>query len=452
MTMFELKAAVQSQLIESDKEQWLESVRAHQAADVTEVLADLDYPQIAELLIALPEAEFAQLFGYFEAPAQDEILEYLPQPDQLRLFNALARDERVDVYQRLTEEQQNTLLPQLARDEREDILLLAAYEPGTTGALATSAYVAIKESMTVGEALRFVRTHADEMETIYQVFVVDARSRLIGTCSLRRLLTSDDNTPIDEIMRVEVVSVSADEPQQKAAELIRRYDLIAVPVVDDNDRLVGIVTVDDAMDVDEEEATEDFHKGGGTLALKDMSIKDASRWTMFQKRAPWLVLLVFGNIFSGAGIAYFEDTIVAYVALVFFLPLLVDSGGNAGAQASTLMVRALATGDVVLKDWMKMLSKEFGVAILLGLIMAIAVSPIGWFRGGHEIAMVVSLSMVIIVVAGSLIGMSLPFLLSRMKLDPATASAPLITSIADAVGVLLYFSIAVTILGAPQLS
>ncbi|MCC5854159.1 MAG: magnesium transporter [Idiomarina sp.] len=449
MSMIDLKVAIEMQLISSEPSEWLDVVRTNQAVDIAEELTAYAPQQIAELLTKLPEAEFAQLFGYFEAPLQDEILKCLKQDEQLVLFKALARDERVDVYQRLSEGEQKELLPKLAKKEREDILKLAAYEEGTAGALATSAYVSIPATLTVGQALSFVRQNAETMETIYQVFVVDDLHRLIGTCSLRRLLTSDDKTPVTEVMRTDVVTVKAEEPQQAAADVIRRYDLIAVPVTNGGDKLIGIVTVDDAMDVDEEEATEDFHKGGGTLALKDLSIKDASTFTMYRKRVFWLVLLVFGNIFSGAGIAYFEDTILAYVALVFFLPLLVDSGGNAGAQASTLMVRALATGDVVMKDWMKMLSREVGVAVLLGVTMAVAVSSIGFFRGGADIALVVSLSMVVIVVAGSLIGMSLPFLLSRMKLDPATASAPLITSIADAVGVLLYFSIAVTILGSP---
>ncbi|MGY6531831.1 magnesium transporter, partial [Glycocaulis sp.] len=175
----------------------------------------------------------------------------------------------------------------------------------------------------------------------------------------------------------------------------------------------------------------------------------ASTFVLYRMRIVWLVLLVFGNIFSGAGIAYFEDTIMAYVALVFFLPLLIDSGGNAGSQAATLMVRGLAVGDVKLSDWGRMIGRESFVALLLGITMAIAVSAIGIVRGGPEVALVVSLSMVVIVLVGSVIGMSLPFILSRMKLDPAAASAPLITSIADAAGVLIYFSIATALLDLP---
>lgn len=188
-----------------------------------------------------------------------------------------------------------------------------------------------------------------------------------------------------------------------------------------------------------------FHKLG-TVARMPGSVRDASIKTLYQKRVFWLALLVFGNLFSGAGIAYFEDTISAYVALVFFLPLLIGSSGNAGAQAATLMVRALATGDVRMRDWERLLGREVVVALALGATMALAVSLIGIFRGGPEVAVVVACTMVLVVIVGSLIGMSLPFLLHRFNLDPATASAPLITTIADAVGVVIYFTIATALL------
>lgn len=450
MSQVELKAKIEMQLQNPDANDWLLLVDTYQDADIVEELEQLPVEQSAALLIKLPSPQFASLFGYFSPTYQDDLLHAIDQTEQLRLFKAMARDERVDVYQRLPEEEQKEILPKLAKQEQEDILKLASFEEGTAGAVATSAYVAIPENMTVLEALRFVRKNAANMETIYQVYVVDKQQRLIGTMSLRELMTESDDALVGDVMRTDLVSISAEQPQQDAADAIRRYDLLSLPVTNGGNKLVGIVTVDDAMDVDVEESTEDFHKGGGTLALKDVSIREASTWTMFTKRAPWLVILVFANMFSGGVIESYEDTILTYVALVFFLPLLVDSGGNAGAQASTLMVRALATGDIHMKDWFKTLGREFWVALLLGLAMAVAVYGLGVYRGGTDIALVVSISMVAVVLAGSMIGMSLPFLLSRLKLDPATASAPLITSIADFVGVLLYFYIAVTVLGAPS--
>lgn len=447
MTPTELNTKIEQQLNNTDANDWLLLVKNNQAADIVEELEQFSAEQSASLLTKLPDTEFAYLFSYFNVIYQDQLLNAIPQDEQLRLFKAMAKDERVDIYQRLPEVEQKEILPKLAKQEQQDILQLAAYEEGTIGSLATSAYVAIPQNMKVLDALRYVRRHAAEMETIYQVYVVDEQQRLIGTLSLRELMTEQDESLIKDVMRTDLVSVHALEPQQEAAAAIRRYDLLAVPVINGRDNLIGIVTVDDAMDVEVVESTEDFHKGGGTLSMKDLSLKQASTWTMFKKRAPWLLILVFANMFSGGILENYEDTILTYVALVFFLPLLVDSGGNAGAQASTLMVRALATGDLRLKDWFKTLGREFWVALLLGITMSIAVYGLGWYRGGADIAMVVSISMVVVVMAGSLIGMSLPFLLSRLKLDPATASAPLITSIADAVGVLLYFYIAVTLLG-----
>lgn len=443
----ELKALIERQLEQHDANDWFLLVNTYQDADIVEVLEELAIEQTASLLVKLPSPQFASLFGYFSPVYQDALLQVIEQTEQLRLFKAMARDERVDVYQRLPAQDQQLILPKLAKQEQHDILKLAAYEAGTVGALATSAYVAIADNMTVIDALRFVRHNAANMETIYQVYVVDKDQRLIGTMSLRELMTEQDNAVVGDVMRTDVISVHAEQPQQDAANLIRRYDLLSLPVINGGKTLIGIVTVDDAMDVDVQENTEDFHKGGGTLALKDVSLRQVSAWTMFAKRAPWLIVLVFANMFSGGVIESYEDTILTYVALVFFLPLLVDSGGNAGAQASTLMVRALATGDLEMKDWLKTLGREFWVALLLGLAMAAAVYGLGHYRGGADIALVVSISMVAVVLAGSMIGMSLPFLLSRLKLDPATASAPLITSIADFVGVLLYFYIAVTVLG-----
>ncbi len=227
--------------------------------------------------------------------------------------------------------------------------------------------------------------------------------------------------------------------------MIARYDLAALPVVDEGGRLVGIITHDDAEDVMQRETTEDFQKIATVLPFSQ-SVREAGIYVLYTKRIFWLALLVFGNLLSGAGIAFFEDTILAYVSLVFFLPLLIDSGGNAGSQAATLMVRALATGDVALKDWRNLVLRELMVATALGATMAFMVSPIGLMRGGSAIALAVGLTMVLVVIVGSLVGMSLPFLLSRLRLDPATASAPLVTTISDAVGVLVYFSIATMVL------
>jgi len=299
--------------------------------------------------------------------------------------------------------------------------------------------------VTVTRALEIVRQTAPNAETIYQIYILDTEQKLVGTVSLRQLILAKPGATLEQLMTSEVVSINVHDAQEEAARKISRYDILALPVLDDMERLVGIVTYDDAMDVAEQEATEDIHKGASVGPL-DESFGKASIFNLYKRRINWLVLLVFANILSGAGIAFFEETIETYVVLVFFLPLLVASGGNAGSQASTLMIRGLATGDVGAKDWGKLLGRELLVSVSLGLTMAVAIAGIGLWRGGVDIAQVVAYSMLAIVIVGSMIGMSLPFILNKLGWDPATASAPLVTSIADIIGVLIYFGIASSIL------
>jgi len=419
------------------------------AIDAAAVLADLELGTAWKLLSALNTSTQAAIFGHLRPTVQASIARIMSRKELALLFENMEHDERADLYNRLSESERHALLPGLAHAEREDIRLLASYPEGTVGSVMTSAYVTLRSDQTVVEALESIRLEAPDMETIYQAYVLDANRYLVGTLSLRDLLLADPATKIESIMIKEVIQSQANAPRNEAAQQIARYDLLAVPVVNEAGQMVGIVTHDDAFDVTQEESTEDQLRLGAVGRLT-MSLKEASIGALYRTRVGWLVLLVFGNIFSGAGIAHFEDLIESMIALVFFLPLLVDSGGNAGSQSATLMVRALATGEIVVKDWLQMLGKEVAVSLLLGISMAVAVSAIGFVRAGPEVALVVSLTMVAIVVVGSVIGMLLPFLLTRLKLDPASASAPLITSICDGVGVLIYFNIANLLLVMPS--
>ncbi|TVR58649.1 MAG: magnesium transporter [Candidatus Competibacteraceae bacterium] len=424
------------------------SLHDEHPADLGTLLGDAEPAEAHALFDLLDLPTQAQVASYLSPARQIQLVTYLDRPRLARLVTEMNADERADLYQNLPDPARAELLPALAQAEREDLRKLASYSEGTVGAVMTSEYATLPEDITAREAVERLRAQALSKETIYIAYVLDAQRRLLGTVTLAGLVIAPSFVKVEDLMHREPVTVHAGQPQAEAARLIADYDLLAVPVLDDIDTMVGIVTHDDAMDVAEAEATEDFHKGAmvsGPLG----SLKDAKLVTLYHKRVPWLVLLVFGNLLSGFGIAYFEDTIAAYVVLVFFMPLLVGSAGNAGSQASTLMVRALATGDVYAKDWAWMLGREFAVAGALGLTMGLAVSGIGWFRGGPEIAAVVAMTMLVVVMTGSLIGMSLPFLLNRLGMDPATASAPLVTTIADVVGVLIYFGIATRILDLP---
>ncbi|MEX1198983.1 MAG: magnesium transporter [Pseudohongiellaceae bacterium] len=422
-----------------------------QAADVAEFVRHEDAETTLRLISYLPLEDRAQTIGYLDFSDQLEIANSLDESSLARLFMHMHADERADLFNVLDQKRQESILRRLARDEREDLRKLASYEEGTAGAIMTSEYAVLPVECSVEQALAHLRATAPDAETIYQVYLLDERHRIAGTVSLRELILAHSATPVSKLMQSDVVALTVDTPQEEVARLISRYDLLALPIIDSGERMVGIVTYDDAMDVAEAEATEDIHKGA-TIGKMTESLRGASLITLYRKRAGWLVLLVFGQLFSGMGIAYYEETISTYIALVFFLPLLVGSSGNAGSQAATLMVRGLATGDVRLSDWGRLLGKEVLVATALGLTMAFAVSFLAMYRGGYEIALVVSMSMIAVVIAGSLIGMSLPFVLNRLNLDPATASAPLVASIADATGVLVYFSIATAILGLPAIN
>ncbi len=419
--------------------------RAMRPADLADFLHFLEAEEAKRVLWLVDGDHRAEVFGYVEPGTQVALSRVLGRRQLAALFEDMSPDERADLFNRLDSEQRLELLPGLAHAEREDLRRLASYAEGTAGAIMTSDYATLAPNLTAAEAIEALRLSAPDKETIYQAYVVDADRRLVGTLSLRDLILAPPTRPIAKLLVGEVLTGRVDEPQEEIAKRIGRYDLLALPILDERERLVGIVTYDDAMDVVEEEATEDFHKSA-TVGKLPEGPKAASLRTLYSKRVPWLVLLVFVNLLSGAGIAVFEDTIARYVVLVFFLPLLIASGGNAGAQAATLMVRALATGEVVARDWLMLLGREVLVAAALGLTMALAVSGVGWARGGVTVALVVATTMVAVVLFGSLIGMSLPFLLSRFKMDPATASGPLVTSLADVSGVLIYFSMATWLL------
>lgn len=417
-------------------------------ADIASELEELDPGPAWSILKLTERSRQARVFGYFDHEFQTSLATVMPRADLAAVVMEMKADERADLYKELSDDQREALMPGLAHAEREDIRQLASYEEDTAGAIMTSSYASLPPELSATEALTVLRREAPDKETIYRAYVIDSDRRLLGSVRLQDLITAPARARVTDIMERTTQAIRVDDSAEDAARLIARYDVLALPVIDANDNLVGIITHDDALDVMEAEATEDFHLVGTVTGLES-SVATATIPMLYRARIMWLMVLVFGNIFSGAGIAHFEDTIAAHLALMFFLPILIASGGNAGSQSATLMVRALATGDIGLSDWGRVLGREMVVALLLGLSMAVAIAVIGVFRGGPDIALVIALSMVLIVIVGSLIGMLLPFILSRFNMDPATASTPLVTSIADATGVLIYFSIARAVLSLP---
>ncbi|MEX0584976.1 MAG: magnesium transporter, partial [Natronospirillum sp.] len=388
----------------TQEDRLLAAIEAKDGDVMAELVADMPGPDFAEfirdqplelgqkLLSFLPIPQRARAFGYFREDDQIELAEHMDQATLVQLFNHMNSDERADLFNLLSDELKAQVMRRLARNEREDLRLLSSYGPGTAGSIMSSDYVALPAKSTVAQAFEIIRATAPSAETIYDIYCIDHMGRLLGTISLRKLMLSRSTMRLEKIMNTEIVSALADDLQENVANQIARYDLMALPIIDHGARLVGIVTYDDAMDVAEQEATEDIHRGASVQPM-EQGIGSASLFALYKSRIVWLVLLVFGNIFSGAGIAHFEDTIASQVALVFFLPLLIGSGGNAGAQAATLMVRGLATEEIRMGDWFRLIGREVLIASALGLTMAIAIAPIGAIRGGEAIALIVGLTM-----------------------------------------------------------
>lgn len=433
--------AIRNILVHAPQQAVASALAAEHPADLADALQTFEPATAWDILSQAPVAQQAKIFGYFDPAFQTLVAAVTPRHALVDIIMEMNADERVDLYKKLSNEQRQALMPGLAHAQRDDIRQLASHAEGTAGAIMTSAYAALPPDLNPTEALAVLRREAPAKETIYRTYVIDGSRKLLGSVRLQDLITAPTQAKVSDIMETNTHAIEVDDDVESAVRKIAHYDVIALPVVDAQNRLVGIITHDDALDVIEAEATEDFHRVG-TVTKLEAGVSAASIPMLYRARIVWLMLLVFGNIFSGAGIAYFEDTIAAHLALMFFLPILIASGGNAGSQSATLMVRALATGEIGISDWGRVLGRELVLAVLLGVSMAAAIAVIGVFRGGPAIALVIALSMVLIVIVGSLIGMLLPFALSRFNMDPATASTPLVTSIADATGVLIYFSIA----------
>jgi magnesium transporter len=445
MNTIELMPSIRRALARRDFTTLNTLINDARSADIAERFAR-EPDDIATLFLeGLALSRRADIFAYLPRDKQYRIAQQMNDDELARLFTEMNADDSADIFNMFEPVRREAILRRMARKEREDMRRLSSYEEGTAGAIMTSDYVSIFEHLNVSQALNEVRQTAPDAETIYQVYMLDQHQRLVGTLSLRQLILADPLAKLDALMIRDVIHATTETPQEEVARMISHYDLLAIPIINDENKLVGIVTYDDAMDVVEKETTDDFHRSGSVGTLEE-SIGRTSLFTLYRKRVFWLVLLVFGNLFSGAGIAHFESTIEAQVALVFFLPLLIGSGGNAGSQAATLMVRGLGTGEINIRDWTRLLGRELLVSATLGLTMALAISPIGLARGGADVAYAVAISMVIIVVVGSLLGMSLPFLLDRIGFDPATASGPLVATLCDSCGVLIFFSIATAII------
>lgn len=418
--------------------------------DIARALSQMGREGRLQVLDTLPDERRADAFSYLSHGLQQEVISEL-EPDQARsILQELVPDDRTAFLESLAPQELEGVLKLLGPEDLKQSLKLLGYPEESVGRLMTTRYVSVRPEWTVTRALDHIRHEAHRGETVNFVFVTDERGKLLDAIRLKDFILTKQDAHVEALMDEDVIRIEADADREQAVQTIQHYDISTLPVTDRSGVLLGIVTVDDIMDVAEAEITEDFHKFGGSSRL-NVSIREASPVFLYRKRIGWLMILIVVNLFSGLAIALYQPSIEAVIGLVFFLPMIIAGSGNAGSQSATLMVRALATGDVAATDWLKMWGKELSVAVMLGLTMAAAVASIGAWRGGSdiglELALIVGLAMLAVVVMGGMIGVLLPFLLQRLKLDPATASTPLITSVADVGGILIYFSIASAVLG-----
>ena len=440
--MVEIKQNFQ-ELIESKKWKALKhELKKSEPLQIAGIIEELPNPDAILLFRLLPREQAKETFRHLSHEEQEKIIGGLAMNTGkiTSLLNDLDPDDRTAFLEELPGRITQRLLHLLSAEERSIATLLLGYPEDSVGRLMTPEYVAVKPGYTLEQALAHIRKYGKDSETLNVIYVVNDSGKLIDDIRIKEIILASPEQTIADIMDNRFTALSALDDQELAIRAFQDYDRVALPVIDINGVLLGIVTFDDVMDVAEEESTEDFHRFG---SIQDAIINPlkARISHLYRKRVFWLSALVFMNVFSGAAISIFEDVIESVVALVFFLPLLIGSGGNAGAQSATLMIRSLAIGDVHPKDWLSLLGKELLVALLLGITMAIAVALIATLRA-PEVVFVVMATMVLTVLTGSLVGLLLPFVFTRLKLDPAIASAPLITSIADICGVLIYFSIA----------
>jgi magnesium transporter len=417
-----------------------------QAADVAELIDDLPDTLHAVAFRLLPKDEAIAVYEYLPAKVQQSLLEELKHPEVLDIVDRMSPDDRARLFDELPAKVVRQLLLQMNPTERQATALLLGYPAGSTGRIMTSEFITLRETLTVSQALGRIRQLARNSETIYTLYVTDDFRHLIGTLSLRDLVLAEPDQTIHRIMTSEVVFVQTDTDQEEAARLIQRYDFLALPVVDREQRLVGIVTVDDLMDVIEAEVTEDIYTAGGVQTVGDEYFK-TNLITVARKRVVWLLVLLVTNTATSAVIKGQQGLLQQMVILTAFIPLLIGAGGNVGAQSSTVVIRGLNTEEVQPSDVARIVGRETLAGLILGLLLGTAVTVWAYFlERNFGVALSVGLSLVAISIIATFAGAALPFLFKALKFDPALMSAPFITTAVDVLGVLIYLNIARIIL------
>ncbi|GIK22692.1 MAG TPA: magnesium transporter [Ignavibacteriaceae bacterium] len=441
-------------------------IEERQLSILKEILVEWTPADIAELLVDLPEKDrviifrllskelAADTFEYMDFDTQMDLLKLMGKEESSVILNEMDPDDRTWLFEELPASAAKQLLQLLSPDERKIAVQLLGYPENSVGRLMTPDYIAVKPSYSIQETLDYIREHGQNKETLNIVYVVDEKGKLIDDIKIKDFLLAPLDQTVSDLMTENFVALHVFDDQETAVEAFKKYDRVALPVVDRAGILIGIVTVDDVFDIAEEEATEDMHKQAAMEAL-DEPYSSIPLLEMIKKRAGWLAVLFLGEMFTASAMAFFEDEIAKAVILAMFVPLIISSGGNSGSQAATLVVRAMALGEVTIKDWFFVIKRELITGLTLGSILAV----IGFLRifvwqmashiyGEHWffVALTVSTSLVGVVMWGTITGSMLPFILKKFGFDPASSSAPFVATLVDVTGLVIYFSVAIFIL------
>ncbi|MBE6017707.1 MAG: magnesium transporter [Lachnospiraceae bacterium] len=420
-------------------------------ADIAEIMNELPLSNLPVLYRLLPKELAADTFVEMDSDVQTHLISSFSDTELHDILDEIYLDDTVDIIEEMPANVVKRILANSDADTRAMINKILQYPEDSAGSIMTVEYVSLRKNMTVDEAINRIRRTGIDKETIYTCYVTDYHRTLLGVVTAKDLLLSESDKLIEDIMETNVISVHTHTDKEDVAQMFSRYDFMVIPVVDDEDRLVGIVTVDDAIDVIEEEATEDIEKMAA-INPSDKPYLQASVWETFLHRIPWLLLLMISAIFTSIIITGFEDALSSTIILSACMPMLMDTGGNCGGQASVTIIRALSLGDVVFKDIFKIIWKELRVGVLCGIVLAVVnfiKMMIQYPDAGFSVKIVVSLSLFLAIVVAKLIGCVLPLLADKIGFDPAVMSSPFITTIVDALSLLIYFALAVVIMHIP---
>ncbi|OEF97751.1 magnesium transporter [Desulfuribacillus alkaliarsenatis] len=412
--------------------------------DQVELYSKFSETQQVQVHNYITAEEFAEVFQGMEIDQQKELVKRLDHAYATELFNNMYSDDLASFIGELEDKEAKEVIGLLDKEEAEDIKEILNYEDETAGAIMTTEFISIVSSDTVGNVMESLREKQRDAETIYYLYVVNDLHQLVGVLSLRDLMFSKLDEKIENIMSTRVVSVNVNTDQEEVAKMIKKYDLLAIPVVKDDGEFIGIVTVDDVMDVLEEEATEDIGEITATRGSVDANITSVKAARM---RAPWILLLMFLGLITANVIGQFEETLETVILLAVFIPLIMDSAGNTGTQALAVVVRGMALGTLEKGGVKQLLKREFGTGIMLGLMCAIALMIIVPFLyDSYVLAFIVGFSLFITLSVATMVGAIVPIIINKLKIDPAVASGPFITTINDIIGLLIYFSVATALI------